>query len=111
MSKEKETDYIAIIESYFPLIVLIGVVIAGVFLYYTFDIPAIIDQVKKDNIANSEASKRKYDVSRFSEDCNELKELRLYLVTYANADSWFPLRDDRTLRIANERYDILCTGD
>jgi len=55
--------------------------------------------------------KRIADVAKKSTDCNELKLLRLELISDgANAESWIPNMNDYWLKLANQRYGVICSG-
>ena len=51
-----------------------------------------------------------YDsIARTSISCDELKQVQLDLLGYGvNAHSWFPRMSDKAMKVAQERYGVLC---
>jgi len=71
-----------------------------------------IERVKDIQKEKSEKTRWIYDTNdlvKESRDCAELQTAQLDLISKgANANSWFPNINDKSLKIAQERYELIC---
>ena len=105
-------------RSVFGYVPTIVVIIIGVGLFALIGVPILsdpeqfIENVKDTQREKSEKTRWVYDTNdlvKESRDCKILEEAQLDLISKgANADSWFPNINDKSLKIAQERYDLLC---
>lgn len=69
---------------------------------------------EKDRIYEERVDRRaiQFDISRNSIDCTELIQVQLDLLSIgADADKWLDYsQDDKNLKFAKERYNLLCLG-
>lgn len=103
------------IFGYIPTII---VIIIGIGLFTIIVVPILsnpeqfIENIKEVAKEKSDNTRWIYDTSdmvKVSEDCPELKKAQLDLISKgANDDSWFPTVKDKSLKMAQDRYDILC---
>jgi hypothetical protein len=93
-------------------------IVIGVFILTIVVIPIGSDPQKfVDNVLEKQKQKDAKtklifdtnDQVKISEDCAELSKLSLELISRgANADAWIKSTDDKSLKIAKERSEILC---
>lgn len=90
------------------------IVVVGMILLMGFPIffPEQAEGINEYNQRMKSIKDRHYellDLAKSSETCDELKTLQLELISNgADAGSWIPEIKDRALKIAKERYGVLC---
>lgn len=88
-------------------------IFGGLMLFFLVGVPNIwhddIEKMREQNQLRTDLKVELNELIRETKDCSVLQDEMLKLISNnANADSWLPNISDRTLKIAQERYEILC---
>lgn len=95
---------------------LVGFIVLFVFLLFILPIMMNFEQVV-DNVRNKNSERsaefewrsNTKHIVKTSLDCEVLQKVQLELIAKnANADSWLKSTNDESLKIAQEKYDLLC---
>lgn len=97
---------------YVIYVVLAFIVLTIIIIPIGSDPQQFIDNVKEKQKEKSAETRLVFDTNdqvKISEDCEELDKFKLELISRnANADAWIKTTDDKSLKIAKERSEILC---
>ena len=108
MSKYLDSMFLVLTDSFNWIWLGPLLIIGGLFILDYYDMLGWAE-LKQDIIDHDKKVEEVMSIVTATKDCKILQDNILWLISEgADAGSWMPNKTDRVIKIANQRYEILC---